>query len=395
MTQHINLLSKKKNLGAPATQLLLAPLAAVLLVLLALWAKGQMDETQALKDEQSAQQALQLAKDQLAASAKASGGDLSKEIEALRPRAQAAQAVTSKFDTLGRQQGYSEREVLTVLPQFDWGTLLAAGGNMSLFGDKKLIDLRIPTGKPGKEGGSALQDWCKHLSSDNLLLITLPELDWREEKAVWFTTLVNAGVAIKLIAPSLGELPGWIAGRLRRQQQSADLESLKFIAERVEGNLLAAHQEIQKLGLLYPAGQLTSAQIHEAVLNVARYDIDGLREALLAGDMGRLTRTLNGLMQEGEAPPLVLWAMTEEIRALTVIRSGLDAGKPMDSLLKEAKVWGPRQHVVKKALQRLSTATLESALQHAGKIDRLAKGIGQGNVWEEFMRLALLLGATR
>ena len=228
-----------------------------------------------------------------------------------------------------RQKGYSEREVLTVLPHFDWGQLLAAGGNMSLFGDKKLIDLRIPTGKPGKEGGAALQQWCQHLSLDNLLLITLPELDWREEKAVWFTALVNAGVVVKWMAPPLAELPGWIAGRLRRQQQNADLESLKFIAERVEGNLLAAHQEILKLGLLYPAGTLTAAQIREAVLNVARYDIDGLREALLTGDLARLQRTLDGLMQEGEAPPLVLWAMSEEIRALTTIRLGMDAGKPV------------------------------------------------------------------
>lgn len=304
---------------------------------------------------------------------------------------EAADAIRAK----SRQQGYSEREVLTVLPQFDWGTLLSAGGNMSLFGDKKLIDLRIPTGKPGKEGSAALQQWCQHLSMDNMLLITLPELDWREEKAVWFTALVNAGVAIKLMAPPLAELPGWIAGRLRRQQQSADLESLKFIAERVEGNLLAAHQEIQKLGLLYPAGQLNMAQIREAVLNVARYDIDGLREALLAGDIGRLTRTLDGLMQEGEAPPLVLWAMSEEIRALTIIRAGMDAGKPMDMLLKEAKVWGPRANPVKKALQRLSTSALEAALQHAGKIDRLAKGIGQGNIWEEFLRLGLRLTAAK
>ena len=294
-----------------------------------------------------------------------------------------------------RQQGYSEREVLTVLPHFDWGQLLAAGGNMSLFGDKKLIDLRIPSGKPGKEGGAALQQWCQNLSMDNLLLITLPELDWRDEKAVWFTALVNAGVAIKLMAPPLAELPGWIAGRLRRQQQGADLDSLKFIAERVEGNLLAAHQEIQKLGLLYPAGQLTSEQIRDAVLNVARYDIDSLREALLAGDISRLTRTLDGLMQEGEAPPLILWAMSEEIRALTAIRSGMDGGKPMDMLLKEAKVWGPRAGPVKKALQRLSTATLEAALQHAGKIDRLAKGIGQGNIWEEFLRLGLRLTAAK
>jgi DNA polymerase-3 subunit delta len=200
---------------------------------------------------------------------------------------------------------------------------------------------------------------------DNLLLITLPELDWREEKAVWFTALVNAGVAIKLMAPALADLPIWIAGRLRRQKQSADQESLKFIAERVEGNLLAAHQEIQKLGLLYPPGELSATQIREAVLNVARYDIEGLREALLAGDVARLSRTLNGLMHEGEAPPLVLWAMSEEIRALAVIRSGMDAGKPIDALLKDAKVWGPRAMPIKKALQRLSTVTLEAALQHA------------------------------
>ncbi len=304
---------------------------------------------------------------------------------------EAADAIRAK----AKKQGYSEREVLTVLPQFDWGQLLAAGGNMSLFGDKKLIDLRIPTGKPGKDGSAALQQWCQNLSLDNLLLITLPELDWREEKAVWFTALVNAGVAIKLMAPPLGELPGWIAGRLRRQQQSSDLENLKFIAERVEGNLLAAHQEIQKLALLYPVGQLSATQVRDAVLNVARYDIDGLREALLGGDIARLARTLDGLMHEGEAPPLVLWAMSEEIRALAVIRSGMDAGKPTDVLLKEAKVWGVRQMPIKKALQRLSTATLEAALQHAGKIDLLAKGIGRGNIWEEFLRLGLRLCAVK
>lgn len=290
-----------------------------------------------------------------------------------------------------RRQGYNEREVLTVLPGFDWGELTAAGGNLSLFGDRKLIDLRIPNGKPGKEGSAALQAWCKHLSADTLLLITLPELDWREEKAAWFTALVDAGVVVKLNAPPLNELPGWLTGRLRRQQQSAEFESLQFLAERVEGNLLAAHQEIQKLGLLYPAGKLSLEQIREAVLNVARYDIDGLREALLAGDTARLTRTLDGLQQEGEAPPLVLWAMTEEIRSLLVIRQGLDRQRPLDALLKEAKVWGPRQQPVKKALQRLSTVQLEGALKHAAEIDRLAKGLGQGNIWEQFLRLALRL----
>ncbi len=304
---------------------------------------------------------------------------------------EAADAIRAR----ARAAGYGEHEVLTVLPQFDWGQLLAAGGNLSLFGDRKLIELRIPNGKPGKDGGAALQAWCQNLSPDNLLLVTLPELDWREEKAAWFTTLVNAGVAVKLNAPPLAELPGWIAGRLRRQQQSADMESLKFVAERVEGNLLAAHQEIQKLALLYPAGPLSLAQVRDAVLNVARYDIEGLRDALLSGDVARLTRTLNGLMQEGEAPPLVLWAMSEEIRALAGIRFGLDAGRPLDQLLKDAKVWGPRQGPVKKAVQRLSTAALEEALRHAGRVDRLAKGIGQGNIWEEFLRLGLRLAAIR
>jgi len=294
-----------------------------------------------------------------------------------------------------RQTGYSEREVLTVLPHFDWGQLLAAGGNLSLFGDKKLIDLRIPNGKPGRDGSAALQQWCQHISPDNLLLITLPALDWREEKAAWFTTLSQAGIVVKLNAPPLNELPGWLIGRLRRQQQSAELESLQFVAERVEGNLLAAHQEIQKLGLLYPPGQLSLAQVRDAVLNVARYDIDGLREALLAGDIHRLTRTLDGLMQEGEAPPLVLWAMSEEIRALAGIRAGLDGGRPIDSLLRDAKVWGPRVTPVKKALQRLSTAQLETALRHAGQIDRLIKGIGQGKVWDEFLRLGLSLSSKR
>lgn len=300
---------------------------------------------------------------------------------------EAADAIRAK----ARQQDYSEREVLTALPGFEWGQLLAAGGNLSLFGDKKLIDLRIPNGKPGRDGSAALQAWCGNLSPDTMLLITLPELDWKEEKAAWVTALTNAGVAIKLNAPPLAELPGWIAGRLRRQQQSADPESLRFIADRVEGNLLAAHQEILKLGLLYPSGTLSLEQVREAVLNVARYDIDSLREALLAGDVARLARTLEGLEQEGEAPPLVLWAMGEEIRALASIRAGLDAGRPLDTLLRDAKVWGPRQAAVKRAVQRLSTKVLDDALHCAARIDRLAKGIGRGDVWDEFLRLGLLV----
>ena len=298
---------------------------------------------------------------------------------------EAADAIRAR----ARQQGYSEREVLTVLPQFDWGQLMAAGGNMSLFGDKKLIDLRIPTGKPGREGGKAIQDYCARPSPDALLLVTLPGLDWTEEKATWLKALTEAGVAVKLIPPNLAELPAWIAGRLRRQQQKTGNDALRFIAERVEGNLLAAHQEIQKLALLYPEGELSLQQIQEAVLNVARYDLDGLREALLSGDVARLTRTLDGLQQEGEAPPLVLWAMTEEVRALAQVKAGQKQGQPVDALLKEARVWGARQSLFKRALPRIKESTANAALEDAARIDRMIKGIGGGDGWTEFLRLGL------
>ena len=289
-----------------------------------------------------------------------------------------------------RRGGFDERNVLTAMAGFNWIELHHAAGNMSLFGGRTLIDLRIPTGKPGRDGGAAIQDYCANPSPDALLLVTLPGLDWSDEKAAWLKALTDAGVAVKLIPPNLAQLPAWIAGRLRRQQQEAEGDALRFIAERVEGNLLAAHQEILKLGLLHPAGKLSLQQVQDAVLNVARYDLDGLREALLCGDVARLTRTLDGLQQEGEAPPLVLWAMTEEVRALAQVKAGLQQRQSLDVLLKEARVWGARQALFKRAVQRVDDARANAALAHAALIDRLIKGAaGAGDVWNEFLRLGL------
>ena len=253
-----------------------------------------------------------------------------------------------------RRQGYDEREVLVVTPAFRWDELFLAAGNLSLFGGRKLVDLRIPTGKPGRDGGEALQRYCKALPADVLTLITLPEMDWRAKKAAWFTALVNAGVAIECLAPSLTQLPQWIARRLAAQQQSAVREALEFIALHVEGNLLAAHQEIQKLGLLHPPGVLTLAQVSAAVLNVARYDIDDLRTALQARDTARCARTLEGLRAEEAAPPLVLWALTTEAR----------------------------------------TRAIRPALLQAARIDRIIKGLATGDLWDEFLQLALRLTKT-
>lgn len=293
-----------------------------------------------------------------------------------------------------RRCGFDDREVLTAIAGFNWNDLHHAAGSRSLFAGRKLIDLRVPNAKPGRDGSAALQEYCTRPSPDALLLVTMHGVDWRDEKSAWMNALAAAGAVVKLLPPALADLPTWIAGRLRRQQQSANTEGLRFIAERVEGNLLAAHQEILKLGVLYPLGALSLEQIRDAVLNVARYDLDGLREAMLAGDLGRLTRTLDGLQQEGEAPLLILWAMSEEVRTLAQIHIGLAGRQPLDLLLKEARVWGARQTLIKGALKRVDGKRATAALMHAARIDRMIKGLAAGDVWDEFRQLGLHVAAV-
>lgn len=292
-----------------------------------------------------------------------------------------------------RAQGYTERDVLTVERSFKWGELLAANQALSLFGDKKLIELRIPTGKPGKDGSAALQSYAKDLSPDNLTLITLPKLDWQTAKSSWVTALQGAAVYIEIPNVERAHLPGWIGQRLSSQGQSAERQSLDFIADRVEGNLLAAHQEIQKLGLLYEPGKLSFEQVHDAVLNVARYDVFKLSEAMLGGDPARLARMLEGLKGEGEALPLVLWAVSEEIRTLLKLKTGMSQGRPLGALLKEYRIWGPRERMMEPALRRVSLGTLEAALQEAAQVDRMVKGLRSkqfaGDAWDAMLQLAL------
>lgn len=298
-----------------------------------------------------------------------------------------------KIRRAARASGYSERDVLTVERTFKWGELLAANQALSLFGDKKLIELRIPTGKPGKDGSAALQAYAKDLSPDNLTLVTLPKLDWQSAKASWVTSLQQAAVYIDIPTVERAALPNWIGMRLSAQGQSADRQGLDFIADRVEGNLLAAHQEIQKLGLLHEPGKLSFEQIHDAVLNVARYDVFKLSEAMLAGDPARLVRMLEGLKGEGEALPLVLWAVSEEIRTLLKLKAGMEQGRPLGALLKEYRIWGPRERMMEPALRRLSLPVLTSALQDAAQVDKMVKGLRAkayaGDAWDAMLQLAL------
>jgi len=297
-----------------------------------------------------------------------------------------------------RGQGYDEREVLVAGTGFRWDQLAQASGNLSLFGANQLIDLRIPNGKPGREGGDELQRHCEKIAKGIqgvLTLITLPQVEWQAKKSAWFTALVNTGVAIELNAPPLRQLPNWLAMRLARQQQSASADALEFIAAHVEGNLLAAHQEIQKLGLLFPRGTLTREQVQEAVLDVARYDVDKLRAALLAGDAGRCARLLEGLRAEDTAPPLILWALAQETRTLAQLRAHLDQGASFDAACSAVRIFGARQGAYREASQRCSTALLRTALLQAARIDRMIKGLTRGDQWDEFLQLALRLTQTR
>jgi len=289
-----------------------------------------------------------------------------------------------------KRQGFSDRETLVAGQGFRWDELALAAGNLSLFGGEKLIDLRIPNGKPGREGGEALQRYVKTLAGGTVTLVTLPEIDWQTRKTVWFKALSDHGITLELNAPERERLPDWIAARLAKQRQSAPAEALAFIAEHVEGNLLAAHQEILKLGLLYPAGALSFAQVSSAVLDVARYDIDKLRQAVLEGDPVRCTRLLLGLKGEGAAPPLVLWALTNEIRTLTLLCSGRDGGQPITALLKSERIFDERRkQLIQRALTRLTLPMLHDALMQAAHVDRLIKGLEKGDIWEEFLLLTL------
>jgi DNA polymerase-3 subunit delta len=297
-----------------------------------------------------------------------------------------------------RSTGFSEREVLIVDRYFKWGELTSTQQSMSLFGDKKLIELRIPTGKPGKEGGQALQDYAANCAAaatadDTLTLITLPKLDWAAQKSAWVTALQRAAVYIDIPIVERPQLANWIGQRLAAQGQSADKLSLDFMVERVEGNLLAAHQEIRKLGLLYPEGRLSAEQVQDAVLNVARYDVFKLSEAMLSGDVARLVRMLEGLKGEGEALPLVLWAVTEEIRILLKLKLGVNDGRPLAVLMKEYRIWGPRERLIPNAIARVTLKTLQTAMHEAAQIDKLIKGLRArafaGDPWDALLQLAM------
>ncbi|HSH06614.1 MAG TPA: DNA polymerase III subunit delta [Burkholderiales bacterium] len=290
-----------------------------------------------------------------------------------------------------RRRGHAEREVLQVERGFDWSALAHAGASLSLFGGAKIVELRVPSGKPGAEGGAAIVAYCARLAPEVLTIVSLPRLDRATQSSSWFRALSEHGTVVDIFAIERARLPAWIGSRLARQGQRAATEVLEFIADRVEGNLLAAHQEVQKLALLAPRGELSLDVVREAVANVARYDAFDASSALLAGDTARYARVIAGLRNEGEAPTLVLWAIAEDLRALARVQDGLRAGRALDPLLRENRVWGARQNALRAGLRRVARASIERAIRRAAEIDRAIKGVAKADPWEGFVRLGLEL----
>jgi len=293
-----------------------------------------------------------------------------------------------------RGAGCTERELLLAERGFDWSTLIHAGASLSLFGDRKIVELRLPTGKPGTEGAAAIERYCSSLNPDNVTLVSLPRLDKTGQKSGWFTALESSGVQIDIWPVERARLTDWISTRLARNRQRAGRDVLQFLAERVEGNLLAAHQEVQKLALLLPEGELRFEDVQDAVASVARYDVQGLVEALFAGDLSRYARVLDGLQGEGEAPTYLLWAVTEELRGLARIHAGAAAGRPVDQLFRENRIWRAKETYTRAALRRLKPEVIAAALLHAARIDRVAKGIAVGDAWDDFLLLGMNLAGA-
>lgn len=288
-----------------------------------------------------------------------------------------------------RAAGYTERETFIAEQHFKWGELRNSAQSLSLFAERKIIDLRIPSGKPGVEGGQALQDYVANLSPDILTLISLPKLDWATQKSQWFGALQQHGVMVSADDIPLSALPRWIAGRLKRQEQSIDEATLEFLADRCEGNLLAAFQEIQKLALLFPAGPLSFEQVKDAVMDVARYDISKLSEAMLNGNAARYTRILDGLRAEGTATVLVLWAISEDIRTLGKALLAVQSGANLGNALRDMRVRKDKQGLIENAARRLKFPHIERAIQQAARLDKTIKGLRQGDVWDELLQLGL------
>lgn len=290
-----------------------------------------------------------------------------------------------------RETGHSTRVIFEVGTGFDWQQLYAEAAAFSLFAEKKIIDLRIPSGKPGADGSRALVDYCANPPSDTLLLLTLPKLDRQQQNAKWFKVLDKLGAILQVWPIEPRRLPGWIENRLKRVGIQPSREAAAMLADRVEGNLLAARQEIEKLLLLHGPGPLDAEQLAAAVSDSARYDVFELIDSALRGEADRCVQILTGLRGEGVAPPVVLWALHREVRNMAQISADVAKGLSPDHAISRARVFSKRIALVRQGMGRLRTPQWLTLLDQCQQADGAIKGVGAASPWLLLERITLTM----
>ena len=307
----------------------------------------------------------------------------------------AAQEAADAIRAAARAAGHSERNVYTVQGRYNWQSIFASGDNLSLFAERRLTEIRIPSGKPGVDGAKALEAYAAKLPADTLTLISLPGIDWKAMQSRWFAALAKSGVVVEARPIDRAQLPGWIERRLARQGLRAERAALEFLADQVEGNLLAAQQEIDKLALLLPPGAVTLADVEHAVVDVSRLEADALADALHAGDSARFTQVVTDLRDSGEAVPAILWQVSSAVQLLLRLKLVVAQGESLSGVMRT--LWGrdkQRAPQIERAVKRLGLAQVETALADLARIDRQAKGLERvGDPWDTLLRVGLALAA--
>ena len=305
------------------------------------------------------------------------------------------QEVSDTIRTAARKQGFSERELYHADTSFDWSQLLSAANSLSLFAEKKIIELRMPSGKPGDKGTKILQEYAQSPATDNLLLIITDKLDSATQNRKWFKAIEDAGQHIQVWPITPAQLPRWISQRLQQAGLQAESAAIELLCSRIEGNLLAAVQEIEKLKLLATQPLITYELMASAVADSARYDVFGLCDKALHGDVRAAAKTLQGLKTEGTEPIAILWALTRDIRTLIQIAQETAQGKSFDWAAKQAGVWDKRQPLVQTALRRSKPAQLQQFLRKANGIDKAIKGMRNAEPWDELLDLVLNMAGVQ
>ena len=304
---------------------------------------------------------------------------------------EAADAIRAR----ARSQGFTERELHVVERGFDWQALLSDSRAMSLFAERKIVEIRMATAAPGEQGGNAIVELAANSSPDTLVLVITGKLDGRTQNSKWVNAIDKHGVAVQIWPLDLAKLPGWIRERLSRHGLKADTAAASLLAERVEGNLLAAHQEIEKLALLLPAGELSAETVMDAVADSARYDVLQVGDAAMRGQTSRALRIVEGLHAEGIDATLVLWAVNKDLQWILRAQYLMENGQNADSAMNAIYVWRPRQPAMKQALARLKPAVTRQLIMDAERVDRSIKGVLRNDPWVELEALVARFAGVR